>query len=85
MKIYKTDKWEIISPRVEGEIVFWVRNPNYRKIVDAGHIVGEYSFKFAAQELGTYELIFDNKDEKCYIEIYYNSPVKMWDTGVIPP
>ena len=81
MEIYEADmkKHEITEPRVDGSFVFYVRSPTGQKIVDGGRVVGEYAFAFTAEESGKYTLVIDDRDEKCYIVIHYNSPARLWD------
>jgi len=84
MIVWKAEGCEPVLPLTEGEIVFWIRGPSYKKVVDTGRVHGESRFGFVAEESGEYQLIFDDRDQKCFIEFYYNSPGKIWDISVLP-
>jgi len=82
MIIQKADGSEAITPPVDGAIVFWIWNSNYRKVVDAGRIEGFYEFSYLVEESGTHTLVFQDEEGECVIYMDYNSPAKLTDASV---
>lgn len=68
----------------EGEILFWVRDPQYQKIIDAGLIKGEYEFTIVAEESGQYQLTFVNANYPAYVQMYHNGHKWFRDVSILP-
>jgi hypothetical protein len=83
MLIQKANKRELMNPSVDGAIVFWIWDPHYRKIIDAGRISGVYDFSLSVEESGDYILVFeDSREGECIIFMDYNSPTELRDASV---
>ena len=82
MIIQKADGSEPVKPPVDGAIIFWIWNSNWRKVVDAGRIQGFYEFSFLVEESGTHTLVFEDEEGECVIYMDYNSPAKLTDASV---
>jgi len=67
----------LVSPPTYGSIVFWIWGPGYHKVFDAGRIEGQYKFRFTVEESGTYILVFDDTEEKCFLWIDYKSSANL--------
>lgn len=60
----------ITIPR--GSVIFWVRDPWYRQIVDPGTISGVYEFTFIAERSGQYAMTFDDARGHVTIDMVHN-------------
>lgn len=77
MIIRKADGSEPVTPPTVGAIVFWIWDPNYRKVLDAGRIEGYYAFILTVEESGTYILVFEDKEGESIIWMEYSSPANL--------
>lgn len=84
VKLGKGEVFEARMSIVGGSLIFYVRDPRWRKVVDAGRIEGEYEFAFEVEESGEYQLIFDDREGHRTIYLDYNSPSSLQDASVIP-
>ena len=84
MSVVKADRDKPILPPLEGSIVFWIYDPHWRKVVDAGRIEGEYEFAFPVEESGNYMLVFQDTEGYRIIYFEYNSPSPLQDASVRP-
>jgi len=62
-------------------IVFWIYDPTWQKIVDAG-LVDTYNVSFIAEESGTYIFVFDDKGHKTTVSFFNNSSSVKTDASV---
>ncbi len=77
MVIGKADGSELVTPPVAGTIVFWIWDPDYHKVVDAGRIEGNYEFSFTVEESGDHILVFKDEEGECIIWMEYSSPANL--------
>lgn len=82
MAIYKGFRDTEARPRADGTIIFWIYDPNYRKVVDAGRIEGYYEFTFTVETSGDHILVFEDTEGECFIYMDYNSPASLRDASV---
>lgn len=72
-----------IAGAAQGSLVFYVRDPYHRKILDAGHIEGVYEFAFTAETSGEYMLVFDDAHGHCVVVMHHNYSGTLEDVSVI--
>ncbi|MBI2328616.1 MAG: hypothetical protein HYU85_03120 [Chloroflexi bacterium] len=78
-------KGEVFEGRLSlqhGAIIFWIDDPMWRKVVDAGRVEGVYEFAFTAEVSGDYLIVFDDKEGKLIVYLEYNSPASLRDASV---
>jgi len=78
-------KGEVFEGRLSiryGSIVFWISDPYWYRVVDAGRIEGEYEFAFVVEKSGEYRLVFDDSEGSLIIHLDYNSPSSLTDASV---
>ena len=73
--------FEVRGWRVPATLVFYIRDPYDRKIIDAGRIEGGYEFNFTAEVTGDYKMVFDDREGWCVVRIGHNSPEPLRDVS----
>ncbi len=82
--VWKEDRFGFMEARgwrVPSTLVFYIRDPYGRKVIDAGRIEGRYEFDFTAEVAGDYQLVFDDSYGYCVIRIVHSSPEPLRDVS----